>query len=201
MRDINFWSPKGGQGTTTLVCGIAKSLSRYGEVVQVVGEGERANDALACFGSATLAESNFQTTINDNLQVSQIPAGKVDRRIFDCGTDVTAIQPDCLNVMVTKACYLSLRRLLKITRAPEHPDVLDNFDGFVLVEEPGRALNVTDVESVTGMDHLGTVHYDSSIARTVDAGLLAVREPHRDFRRLANSLADLADRKRCGNGV
>lgn len=193
MTDINFWSPKGGQGTTTLVCGIANALSRTGETVQIVAEGDRANDILAVFGSATLAESNFRSTIRENLQVPQIPVGKVDRRLFDCGTDVSALQPDCINVMVTKACYLSLRKLLKVTRDFGHPEILDHFHGFVLVEESGRALLAADIEAVAEMDHLGSVPYDSSISRAVDAGMLAIREPHKAVKRLVSNLVELSD--------
>ena len=58
MRDINFWSPKGGQGTTTLVCGTANALSRTGETVQIVAEGDRANDTLAVFRSASNKEKS-----------------------------------------------------------------------------------------------------------------------------------------------
>ena len=70
--------------------------------------------------------------------------------------------------LVTRACFLSLRRALSVGRRP---------DGVVLVEEEGRALGRTDVEDVLGVPVVATVPVDASVARAVDAGLLVARLP------------------------
>ncbi|MEI7592405.1 MAG: hypothetical protein WCK41_04215 [Actinomycetes bacterium] len=69
---------------------------------------------------------------------------------------------------VTRACYLSLRRLVA---APLRPS------GVVLVVEAGRALGRLDIEQVLGVDVVAEVVVDPAVARAVDAGLLAGRLP------------------------
>ena len=72
------------------------------------------------------------------------------------------------SLLVTRACYLSLRR---IVASPGRPS------GIVLVTEPGRALGRHDVEQVSGVDVVAEVLVDPMVARAVDAGLLAGRLP------------------------
>jgi hypothetical protein len=72
------------------------------------------------------------------------------------------------SLLVTRACYLSLRR---IVAAPVRPS------GVVLVAEAGRALGRRDVEQVVGVDVVAEVLVDPAVARAVDAGLLAGRLP------------------------
>lgn len=72
------------------------------------------------------------------------------------------------SLLVTRACYLSLRRLVA---APVRPS------GVVLVTEAGRALGRRDVEQVVGVDVVAEVLVDPAVARAVDAGLLAARLP------------------------
>jgi hypothetical protein len=82
------------------------------------------------------------------------------------------------SVLVTRACYLSLRRAV-------HSTV--EVDGAILVSEAGRALDRRDVRQVLGVPVLAVVEADPALARSVDAGLLS-RRPHRALER---SLAGL----------
>jgi hypothetical protein len=70
--------------------------------------------------------------------------------------------------LVTRACYLALRRAVA---APLRPS------GFVLVSESGRSLRAADIEEVLGVPLVLDLAHDPSIARAVDAGLLAARLP------------------------
>jgi len=82
-------------------------------------------------------------------------------------------------LLVTRPCYLSLRRAV---RGPTRPT------GVVLVDEPGRALSRRDVEHAVGAPVEATVSIDPAVARAVDAGLLATRLPRpiaRELRRVA----------------
>lgn len=97
----------------------------------------------------------------------------------------TGVPPDALHrladrsLLVTRACYLSLRRAVA---APVRPT------GVVLVSEPGRALRTRDVEAAIGAPVLATVAVDPAVARAVDAGLLTARLPRlmeRDLRGVA----------------
>lgn len=88
--------------------------------------------------------------------------------VIDAGTRYF---PDSLRVaasqvlLVTRQCYLSLRRATRLTRPT----------GAVLVKEDGRVLTPADVESVLGVPIVATVPVDPAVARAVDAGVLPVR--------------------------
>ena len=73
-----------------------------------------------------------------------------------------------VSLLVMRPCYLGLRRALA---APIRPSAV------VLVDEPGRALTRRDIEEVLGVPVRAEIDYDPSIARAVDAGLLAGRVP------------------------
>lgn len=72
------------------------------------------------------------------------------------------------SVLVTRACYLSLRRTVSLPVRPS---------GVVLVSEAGRALTRSDCERAIGAPVLAAVAVDPDIARAVDAGMLRTRVP------------------------
>lgn len=67
--------------------------------------------------------------------------------------------------MVTKPCYLSLRRATMMPRP----------DDVAVVVEAGRALTVRDVAHVLGVPISAEIPHNNAIARAVDAGLLHSR--------------------------
>jgi hypothetical protein len=82
-------------------------------------------------------------------------------------------------VLVTRACYLALRRALRHDARP---------DGVVLVREQGRALDAGDVARVLNAPVVAKLDLDPAIHRLVDAGLFATRPPRaltRALRRVA----------------
>lgn len=99
-----------------------------------------------------------------------------DRRLFviDAGTGippealVSAPRQGVRNVLVTRPCYLSLRRLQSSAVRP---------GAVVLLAERDRALGARDVAHSAGAPVLAQVPDDPAIARAVDAGLLASRLP------------------------
>lgn len=74
------------------------------------------------------------------------------------------------SVMVTRSCYLALRRAVR-------DELLVRAAGVVLVEEPGRALGRREVADVLGKPVLAHIEVRPSIARAVDAGVVAQRTP------------------------
>jgi hypothetical protein len=72
------------------------------------------------------------------------------------------------SLLVTRACYLGLRR---VSRAPVRPS------GVVLVSEPGRMLSRQDIEHSAGAPIVADIPYDPAVARAVDSGLLVGRIP------------------------
>ena len=85
-------------------------------------------------------------------------------------------------VLVTRPCYLALRRSTDLARRPDH---------IVFIAEPSRALDATDIETVTGAHITATIPFDPAIARTIDAGLLAARLP-RTISRALRPLINIA---------
>ena len=71
-------------------------------------------------------------------------------------------------LLVTRACYLAVRRAA---------DARVTIDGIVLVEEPGRALRVADLETALGAPVVAHVLLDPAVARAVDSGLLLAKLP------------------------
>lgn len=93
--------------------------------------------------------------------------------VVDCGAGpagaaLTVAAGATRSVLVTRACFLSLRRALT---APLRPSEV------VLVTEPGRSLTRHDVEECIGAPVVAEVAVDPLVARAVDAGLLAARLP------------------------
>lgn len=82
-------------------------------------------------------------------------------------------------LLVTRACYLSLRRAAGSSFSPT---------GVIVVLEPGRALRTQDIAYATQAPVAAEINLDPAVARAVDAGLLATRLP----RTLSVALRDLA---------
>ena len=74
------------------------------------------------------------------------------------------------SLLVTRPCYLALRRA-------SSTGVADVATAAVLVTEPGRALDASDVERALGLAVVAEVPWDPAVARAVDAGLLTARLP------------------------
>ena len=91
----------------------------------------------------------------------------------------SALCEEGTSVLVVRACYLALRRAVRSQVTA---------DSAVLVVEPGRALDGTDVSRALGIP-VHELDWDPTVARAVDAGLLSSRPP----RGLARDLAPLAE--------
>ena len=82
------------------------------------------------------------------------------------------------SLLVTRPCFLSLRRALA---SPVRPT------GIILVTEEGRALGRREVEDILGVPVIAEVPIESAVARAVDAGTLAMRMPRGLERSLRNA--------------
>lgn len=103
--------------------------------------------------------------------------------VADCGADpagaaLAVAAGATRSVLVTRACFLSLRRALA---APLRPSEI------VLLTEPGRSLTRVDVEDCIGAPVVAEVAVDPAVARAVDAGLLASRLPRGLVRELGRA--------------
>jgi hypothetical protein len=163
-----------------------------GDLPAVLGIAEPSGPGiLDWLQSSTPIERLSDITIDVTEGVQLLPAGRGDR------TAVSTRWPELLNalttedrrvmidagtgqpprsahnavdrsVLVTRACYLALRR---VVASPIRPT------GIILINEVGRALRDVDVEAAVGAPILASVTLDPQIARCVDAGLMAARLP------------------------
>lgn len=105
--------------------------------------------------------------------------------IVDCGTRPGAVasriaQRASRSVLVTRACYLALRRQAVGGLAPTE---------VAVILEANRALDLDDIARSVGAPIRLTVPHDPGIARAVDAGLLRCRLPRALVRRVDRGLA------------
>lgn len=84
------------------------------------------------------------------------------------------------SVLVTRGCYLALRRAVR-------SEALASTHGVVMLEEPERALHAHDVASVLGRPVIATIPVRPGIARVLDAGVLPGRMPE-ELRRAARTI-------------
>ena len=103
--------------------------------------------------------------------------------IIDAGT--VPIPPTFLEQcqsrwLVTRACYLALRRAATLPVRPT---------GVVLVDEPGRSLRRQHVQEAVGAPVIATMVWDIRVARAVDSGLLLGGRLPRGLQRAFGSVA------------
>lgn len=82
------------------------------------------------------------------------------------------------DTLVTRPCYLALRRATALDHRP---------DRVVVVAEAGRSLGAHDVEAAMGVGVVGLVDVDPAVSRAIDAGMLDSRLP-RVFARQLRSI-------------
>lgn len=203
------WSAKGGSGTTVVSASLALVLSHQrptllvdlaGDAPAALGLPEPAGPGLGDWLASPTADAEalhrLAVPATDTLQVLPVGSIAVDRSsprlaalvaalqrfghalVIDAGTGTPPSElfdAAAHRLIVTRPCYLSLRRAVASGLQPT---------GIVLVGEPGRALQSRDVERALHAPVVAEVEYDPSVARSVDAGLLAARLP----RSLSHSL-------------
>lgn len=203
---IVCWSAKGGSGTTVVAGALALTLAARtaddvtlvdaaGDIPAVLGAAEPSGlglgDWLANPDAPAEAVANLVVPCADRIGV--VPRGTIEPRatgagsarlaelatalrdrtvVVDAGSgasvflDLIAVARTSL--LVVRPCYLALRRAVALG---------GRADGIILLSEPGRALGRRDVESVLGAPVVAEVPVEPSLARAVDAGLLATRIP------------------------
>ena len=170
-----FYGRKGGVGTTTTAAAVARMLSENAKVLLV--DCSAGADAFAVLGTTTNdAPTKVPNTENLWLYTSRTEAVAAtnlvfvgyDEIVFDLGV-TDDVPSDGHTYLVATNCYLTLRASVN-----EKPDVA------ILVMQDGRALSFEDASSVLSGDsgRVVRIPYDLSVARCVDAGMLAVRPPH-----------------------
>jgi hypothetical protein len=190
-------SPKGGVGTSVVAAALALRHAHAGHPTVLVDLAGDQPDLLgvssslgigdwAAGGDDVPVEALTALEVEVGGGLSLLPRGSVsssDRLgvaaavlgaghrsvVIDAG--ITArpawAPPDAVDVVVLRACYLGVRRAGRLAAGTR----------LVLLEEPGRALRVADVEAALGVEVWRRVVVDPAVARAVDAGPLSVRLP------------------------
>jgi len=202
------YSPKGGQGCTTVTAALAlaqrgsRLIDTTGDLPAVLGLPETSGPGIcdlladdqalevAAIERLAVDPSLISLVIAGSTPAAAVPEHRwaelaatltADRGAWflDAGTNPAAASVAAdRKLLVVRNCYLALRRAVA---HPVRPD------GVVLVTESGRALNAADVEAVLTAPVVAEIAIDPAVARTIDAGLLAARLP----RTLARSLGAL----------
>ncbi len=212
MPIITVHATKGGQGVTTITAalGILHAQAGHrtllidtgGDLPAILGKPEPLSVGLSDY----LIDPNFTldditVTVGENLDVVTRGTGPIafttytyglitgglgeyDTVIIDGGTNNANPWNEHAHetVFVTRPCYLAVRRAIHLPRRPSH---------VVLINEPGRALSVHDIEVVLGVPVTATIPVDIDTARIIDAGLLATRLPqhiHRALRPIVTNI-------------
>jgi len=118
-----------------------------------------------------------------------------DQLIIDCGVldnestsaamgfrREVALRCD-VSIVVLRQCFLTLRAMHNAAIEPT---------GVVLVREERRHLGRSDVEAAAGAPVIAEIAYDSSIFRSIDAGLARATLPRRLVRTLAEAVQRVA---------
>ncbi len=146
--------------------------ARLADLAITVIEGVELVPAGSC---RTAPDSPRWHDLAEALERWATPGGRLGGRpgtvLVDAGTGAP---PEALrsrlgrDLLVTRACYLALRRAVALDRRPS---------AVIVVEEPSRALRTVDIETAIGAPVVAKVTVDHTVARAVDAGLLASRLP------------------------
>lgn len=201
---VACWSVKGGSGTTVVAAALGlvlASADRRGATLVDLGgdlpaalglpepagpgvsewlgaEADVADGALRRLevevapGLALVPRGTVPMTAGGGERLAAALVG--DRHVVvDCGppgrgAGLAVAGAAGLSLLVVRPCYLALRRALAVPLRPS---------GVILVTEPGRSLGRRDVEDVLGVPVRAEVAWDATIARHVDAGLLAGHLP------------------------
>ncbi len=197
------WSVKGGVGTSVVAAALALRTAASGVdslLVDLDGDqpailgspqptGPGVGDWLAAGGEVPVdALAELESHVTDRLSLLHLGdasgLGLADRLdllggvlagssrpvIVDAGSTAVA-DPWWArrgqSLLVMRPCYLALRRVGRLSPGVE----------VVVVDEPGRALSITDVSAATGAEIRCRIPWDPAVARAVDAGILTSRMP------------------------
>jgi hypothetical protein len=174
---INFVSPKGGAGCSTVACAFAIMQAELGWDVDIIDRSPQ-QDLAAIFGVHASVEP---VEIHDRLRLVHGEPNYDRLIVADYGTTSASRLDELVysneidsgkTFMVVRADYLHMRA------APMLHNIVA---GVVLVEEPHRAITLKDVEMVTGHNVQATVKHTPQVQRAIDAGILTVRPLSSEF--------------------
>lgn len=211
MKRVNLFGAKGGVGTTTITAAMALEMSKrhipttVACAADIIGppyvHGSWQHELLCSDRNALAAVLGLGMDAKPGQEVAPglffHDPGNEEKSfaravITDFGTYVSHVgrYDGDYNILVVRNEYLGLRRAItsEQVKQPNGSTQL-RFDGFVLVEEEGRALGLREVRDVLGLPHLATIPVEPTIGRAIDAGVLPTRVPEK----LAKPVSQIVD--------
>jgi hypothetical protein len=160
---------RGGSGASTVAAALALQVADDVPTALLTHDPTAIARLLGTTGAVPAPNHPF--AVGPRLTVAGLEGPRDTVTIIDAGPAVAAAQAlpadgRCYTV-VRGPCYLALATLVSL------PDLRP--DGVILVAEPGRSLSAADTSVILGVPVVATVPVRSSIARLIDAGLLAGR--------------------------
>lgn len=166
MTKTNIYRLKGGSGATTIACAMALTSPR--PVVLGAATLNEYEDLAACLGLPN--GDGDDAYVNDKVTMRLIAdADAFDDSNIDLIMSTDAAIAGWDNILVTRLCYLALRKAVAATA------VLPT--SIIVIKEPMRALDVKDAERCVSRPAIAIVNLDPAVARSIDAGLLSARMP------------------------
>ena len=173
---ISIYAHKGGVGVTTVTAALAIETAKTrfsGEWVTISAELAECEDLCAVLGLG-------QPVTGPDGETAPIEMLGIGIIIYPLASSQTPPEPDFIvgyrggenitRYVVTRCCYVASRREA-FTRKEWKPD------GLIVIVEPGRALTPNDVSAAIGAPVVAEIPWDPTIARVIDAGMLAGRVP------------------------
>lgn len=159
---VYFWGAKGGVGTSTVATLHALALARAGYPTTLAAVRPQIADLVGLLAVPTPTD-----TVLDVNTITAIPPAPAlwPHVVIDGGTDPPPSLPLSQRYLVTRPCYLALRRATETG--------VGGTQGIVLVTEAQRSLGWADVEHVLGLPVVATMDLTATTARCIDAGLMA----------------------------
>lgn len=155
---ISFESPKGGQGLTSTMCGIAAAYAENGDLVSI----QESPDVFAILGWPEQSEPYNWIEIVPSLEVFRWEANPDS----DIVVGENLENPD-KRILVIHPCYLALRRAMR--------NDLSVYDGVITFTQEGRALTSRDLRDILDKPIIANIPWIPEIARSIDAGVFARR--------------------------
>lgn len=193
------WAVKGGSGTTVVVASTALAsrqptliVDLDGDIPAVLGLPEPSGPGLFDWlHSPAPVDRLGDLTIAVSDHVTLLPRGRTPTAggerwpsaidwlrsnsgdvLIDAGTTPDPCAPLASvadrNLLVTRLCFLAMADMARMACRP---------NGVIVIEEPGRRIEVDDVIAVAGAPLVASILLDPKVARAADAGLLLASVP------------------------
>lgn len=182
-----FIGAKGGSGTTITAVAYALSVAKAPAQRVLLIDATGTGDCAAALGLATGPTLGERVTATPDLDlvrcvpihrellaavnVAELSDPSYTAVVIDgglLGSPAEAFTADRW-FLVLSGCYLGLRRSVRAE--------LGQCAGAVVIEHPGRAIGAREIDDVLSLRVIARIPARESIARAVDAGVLAARVP------------------------